>query len=230
MRYLEAIDSICDLRWESLGYRDLVAVSRAYYYFSVQFRENLLLAQQARPLDMQLSQLVAGECNTDNLSPFPGVATPGERMNHDDFMARLLKLSTFPHDPRVDALGHLYLQRVRCMDDVIRIMSIASYEDGGLERVFTAILDAPEWHGPSLLAFRHFLLEHIRFDSDPEGGHGALSRHIEVDDRVLPLWQSFYDLLTEAVPALQTSEMMRKRPLWAGEVDRQPQCAAPHSA
>ena len=54
-------------------------------------------------------------------------------------------------------------------------MALASYEDGGLERVFRAILTAQHWNDPVLQAFKHFLSEHIRFDSDPEQGHGALA-------------------------------------------------------
>ncbi len=219
MQYIDTIDMICELDWGTLTGHDLAAAARAYYYFSIQFRENLLLARAARPFDTQLVQLVAGECDTDNLSPFPGVAAPGERMNHDEFMSRLLALPPFPADRQVDALGHLYLQRVRCLDATARIMSIASYEDGGLERVFGAMLEAPDWNGPSLAAFRHFLSEHIRFDSDAELGHGALSRHIPVDDRVLPLWEAFYDLLTDAVPALRSPEMVRAHDVLPAEID-----------
>jgi len=32
---------------------------------------------------------------------------------------------------------------------------IASYEDGGLERLFQAILAISHWNGPLLQAFRH---------------------------------------------------------------------------
>ena len=82
-------------------------------------------------------------------------------------------------------------------------LSIASYEDGGLENVFGAILKAPHWDTPLLQAFQHFLSEHIRFDSDPDAGHGALCRHLVPDDRVLPLWTAFRRLLVEAAPALK---------------------------
>jgi hypothetical protein len=93
---------------------------------------------------------------------------------------------------------------VRQHDAVAKAMSIASYEDGGLEAVFRAILRAPNWNSPLLQAFRHFLKEHIRFDSDPEQGHGALSRHMDPDDRVLPFWNSFLQLLVASAPQLRT--------------------------
>jgi hypothetical protein len=52
--------------------------------------------------------------------------------------------------------------------------------------------------------FRFFLSEHIRFDSDPEAGHGSLSRHLALDDRVAELWLLFKDLLLEINPRLAT--------------------------
>ena len=56
----------------------------------------------------------------------------------------------------------------------IKALALASYEDGGLESVLKTILTAPDWDDALLQAFKHFLVEHIRFDSDPEQGHGAL--------------------------------------------------------
>jgi hypothetical protein len=56
-------------------------------------------------------------------------------------------------------------------------------------------------------AFRFFLSEHIRFDSDPETGHGGLSRHLELDERVAELWLLFKDLLIETNPAWEVAEM-----------------------
>ena len=83
-----------------------------------------------------------------------------------------------------------------------RALALASYEDGGLERVFRAILRARNWNDPLLQAFKHFLDEHIRFDSDPEEGHGALCRHLKPDDRVCPLWTDSRQILIEAAPRL----------------------------
>jgi hypothetical protein len=70
--------------------------------------------------------------------------------------------------------------------------------------VFRAFLQARHWDGPLLQAFRHFLTEHIRFDSDPGQGHGALCRHLTPNDSVLPLWTAFRDILVEAAPGLTT--------------------------
>jgi hypothetical protein len=79
---------------------------------------------------------------------------------------------------------------------------LSSYEDGGLEAVFRAILTAPDWNEPSLGAFKHFLVEHIKLDSG-EDSHGSLARHLVADDRILPLWEGFRHLLVAAAPSLQ---------------------------
>ena len=126
-------------------------------------------------------------------------------MNHDEFMRRTLELAKIPEIGRIVLadIGNKYLKAVRAIDLKVRALALATYEDGGLERVFGAILTAPSWNGPLQLAFKHFLAEHIRFDSDPEQGHGALCRHLTPDDRVLPLWAEFKHMLIEATPNLR---------------------------
>jgi len=202
--YEHVINDICNMNWINLTQEDLINVAWVYYYFSVQFREGLEVARNLYPDDDRLRQLDQGERDTDNLSPWPGVAAIGERMNHDEFMRRTLTLTTISESRRRDlaALGQAYLTKIRAMDDDSRASAIASYEDGGLERVFRAILKAPHWSNPLLQAFRHFLAEHIRFDSDPEQGHGALCRHLTPDDRVHALWAEFRQMLVRAAPRL----------------------------
>jgi hypothetical protein len=202
--YEHVIDDICNMNWINLTQEDLINVAWVYYYFSVQFRENIEVARNLYPDDDRLRRLDQGERDTDNLSPWPGVAAIGERMNHDEFMRRTLTLTTISESRRRDlaALGQAYLTKIRAMEDDSRASAIASYEDGGLERVFRAILKAPHWSNPLLQAFRHFLAEHIRFDSDPEQGHGALCRHLTPDDRVHALWAEFRQMLVRAAPRL----------------------------
>ncbi len=203
--FKNAIDDICNLDWDHLSNADVVNVAWAYYYFSTQFRENLEIARKLLPDDERLKDLEKGERDTDNLSPWPGVAATGEKMHHDEFMRRTLNLSPLSPERRraLELMGQSYLSYARSMDDTTRAMSIASYEDGGLEAVFKSILRAPNWDGPLLGAFHHFLIEHIRFDSDPDGGHGALCRHLDPDDRILPLWCAFREILIEAAPSLK---------------------------
>lgn len=191
--YEQVIDEICNLNWTNLTEEDLIRVAWAYYHFSVQFRECLEIAREMYSDDERLPQLDHGERDTDNLSPWPGVATAGEKMNHDEFMRRTLELTKVPEIGRIvlSDIGNKYLKAVRAIDPKVRALALATYEDGGLERVFRAILTAPNWNGPLQQAFKHFLTEHIRFDSDPDQGHGALCRHLSPDDRVLPLWAAF---------------------------------------
>lgn len=205
-KYERVVDEICGLGWKSLSTQDLMDVAWAYYHFSVQFRENLKIACALYPNDVRLRKLEREECNTDNLSPWPGIAEIGEKLDHDEFMRRLLKLCPIDDSRRIrlEALGHAYLRNVREITVIVRASSIASYEDRGLERVFRAILVARNWDGPLLKAFRHFLTEHIRFDDDSEEGHGALSRHLMPDDQILPLWTAFKDILIAAAPTLLT--------------------------
>lgn len=206
--YSRVIEAIGQLAWERLSEQECVDTAWAYYFFSVQFREHLLVARRLHPEDDKLQDLERGECDTDNLSPWPGVAKPGEAMNHDEFMRRLLALSPIAEDRQHDFTqrGEAYLAATRAMDDDTRAMSIASYEDGGLEHVFTAMLRMPEWPNPAIAAFRHFLAEHIRFDSNPDEGHGALARHLQPDDRIKPLWDAFHDLLVAFAPKLVTAQ------------------------
>ena len=200
----DTIAAICDLNWSTLSEDETIGVAWAYYFFSVQFRENLQIARILHPDDDKLEDLEREECDTDNLSPWPGVAQLGERMDHDEFMRRVLALAPLPEVTRgrFEASGERYLRMVRDTDATTRALSIASYEDGGLERVFRAMLTSPAAQNPLLRGFRHFLSEHIRFDSDPTQGHGAMIRHLRPDDRILPLWAGFKDLLVEFVPNL----------------------------
>lgn len=205
------IDGICRMGWDELDDVEVMRVAKAYYYFSIQFRENLEIACARHPHDARLAKLYEGECNTDNLSPWPGIAAAGERMNHDEFMRRLLEFHPVGGDEKLTEAGLSYLEKTRGVDHASRAASIASYEDGGLSRVFGAMLRAPHWPGKGQRAFRFFLEEHIRFDSDDGAGHGSLSRHLAPDDGILPLWTAFRDLLTIAVPKLATVAAVTRR-------------------
>lgn len=200
-RYHAVIDDICGLNWSALNREELMAVCAAYYSFSVQFVEAVDIACGLYPADGKLAELRAGECDTDNLSPYPGVAGKGEKMNHDEFIRRADALSSLgaAERARVARIGRAYLEDVHRIEPLIRAMSLSSYEDEGLPKVFSAMLKAPDWDERSLGAFRHFLVLHVALDS---GSHGALCRHLVADDRILPLWTAFRNLLVDAAPKL----------------------------
>jgi hypothetical protein len=199
----QAIADICALKWSALTADELIDVAWIYYYFSVQFCENVGIARALYPHDKRLLELDRGERNTDNLSPYPGVVEEGEKIDHDVFMRRTLRLT--PIDDirrrRLQVIGCAYLDKVRAMDAVTRATSLPSYEAGGLEAVFRAILTAPNWDGPLLQAFKHFLVGHVALDS-AEDGHGSLCRHLRLNGDVLELWLAFMNSLTAAVPNL----------------------------
>lgn len=203
-RFKRVIGEICDLNWSGLDEGGVVDAAWAYYFFSVQFQENMEVARALYPDDPKLQDLEREESNTDNLSPWPDVAAPGEKMNHCEFMRRVLALKPIPEAKRqrFETAGSRYLDMVRAMEPQTRALSIASYEDGGLERVFGAILKSPPAENPVVAGFRYFLFAHIQFDSDPAKGHGAMTRHLKPDDRVLPLWSAFHALFVGFVPAL----------------------------
>jgi hypothetical protein len=203
------IDDIDRLRWEIIGVGEMMQIAKVYYYFSIQFRENLEIACQLYPHDDKLQELREGECHTDNLSPWPGVAAIGEKLDHDEFVRRLLALQAVDREDDLTLLGEDYLTRIRKVDEIVRATSIASYEDGGLSRVFLAMLRVREWRGTVAQGFKFFLEQHIRFDSDHDGGHGALSRHLPPDDNILPLWLAFKHMLVTAVPRLVKMELGR---------------------
>lgn len=200
----EVVEKICTLNWAALSRDDLIDVAWAYYYFSIQFRENLELARQLIPDDEQLQELDRGERDTDNLSPYPGVVAGGERVNHDEFMRRTLQLTAIEEvrQHRLEAIGEDYLAKVRAFDNWTKATSLASYEDGGLERVFRSMLQARHWDDPLLRAFKHFLERHIELDSDVESGHGGLCRHLPPNEQVSELWTAFKESLVRAAPAL----------------------------
>ena len=124
--YEQVIDEICNLNWTKLTEEDIIRVAWAYYHFSVQFRECLEIARKMYPDDERLLQLDHGERNTDNLSPWPGVATSGEKMNHDEFMRRTLELAKIPEIGRIvlSDIGKKYLKAVRAIDP--KIQSVGS--------------------------------------------------------------------------------------------------------
>jgi hypothetical protein len=201
-KFKKIIDEICSLAWNMIDHRELFYVSQSYYYFSIQFRENLEIALALHPQDEKLRSLYTEECDTNNLSPWPRIAVINEKLNHDEFMRRALLLQKDARSTQLDVVGLKYLSNIRSIDRFSRAKSIASYEDNGLSRVFSSILRAPEWRGTALQAFRFFLEKHIEFDSDNGAGHGALSRHLLADDSIVPLWSAFRDLLLAAAPGL----------------------------
>ena len=52
--YAQVIDEICKLNWSALSRDELIDVAWAYYFFSVQFCENVGIARRLYPDDKRL--------------------------------------------------------------------------------------------------------------------------------------------------------------------------------
>ena len=89
------INHICQMPWEKISNHEVLKIAKAYYYFSVQFRENLAISCLLYPRDENLRKLYKEECHTDNLSPYPGITVIGEKVNHDEFIERFSCFSRF---------------------------------------------------------------------------------------------------------------------------------------
>jgi hypothetical protein len=208
------IGEICAFSWKDLKREDLISVAWIYYYFSVHFCESVGDARELFPDDAALEELDRGERNTDNLSPCAGVVAAGERVDHCEFMRRTLQLEPIAEERRMrlEAIGEAYLAKARAADPESRARGLVSYEDGGLEAMFCAILDAQHWDGPLLGAFKHFLVGHIELDSDPDHGHGSLCRHLRPNWEAYSLWVALRDGFLQATPSL-TREVAHPRML-----------------
>jgi hypothetical protein len=93
------------------------------------------------PDDERLLQLDHGERNTDNLSPWPGVAATAAKMNHDEFMRRTLELAKIPETGRIvlSDIGKKYLKAVRAIDPKIQALALATYEETKVTALYAAI-------------------------------------------------------------------------------------------
>ena len=101
----EVINQISRMPWEKISNHDVLKIAKAYYYFSVQFRENLAISCLLYPRDENLRKLYKEECHTDNLSPYPGITAIGEKINHDEFIERLLLFQPIQQEYRLEEAG-----------------------------------------------------------------------------------------------------------------------------
>jgi hypothetical protein len=90
------INQICRMPWAKISNHEVLKIAKVYYYFSVQFRENLAIACLLYPRSENLQKLYREECHADNLSPFPGITAVGERINHinhDEFLKKITPIT-----------------------------------------------------------------------------------------------------------------------------------------
>jgi len=111
----KVIADICDLNWSGLSQDDVTNVAWVYYFFSVQFCENVGIARALYPEDKALEELDRGERDNRQSLSIPGVVVVGERVDHDEFMRRTLQLTPIEESRRrrLEAIGAAYLEKVR---------------------------------------------------------------------------------------------------------------------
>src|SRR5439155_12683454 len=105
-------------------------------------------------------------------------------------------------DPELGAASADYLAACRSLDTETRAMTVFSREEV-LSGIFARFLDARDWSGQGLYAFKHYLTRHIILNSSV-GGHHDLTSDFPIDDGVLP----FYEARLESfrlVPSLAES-------------------------
>jgi hypothetical protein len=81
-----------------------------------------------------------------------------------------------------------YLAACRALDPETRAMTVFSREEE-LAGIFARFLDAEDWSGEGVYAFKHYLSTHIVLDSS-EGGHHDMISDFPVDDSVLPFYEA----------------------------------------
>ena len=125
-QFYGVIEEISAFPWSSLSRDDMVDVAWAYHFFSIQFRECLVEARRLYPEDENLRKLEAEECDTDNLSPWPSVAAVGERLNHDEYMRRVLALMpcAAAKAEAFKAIGDRYLAATRSQPSAVLAASL----------------------------------------------------------------------------------------------------------
>lgn len=184
--YKSVIESILNLKWDSLTASDLRVLMVLSAYAAREFGESLRIAIALNPDNHGLQEMAKGELKTDNLR-FDGYDEVGD---HADFLWYFINKHELVKElpAEVFKVGEQYFQAVRGMCPCKRAMSIVSREQE-LPGIFARILQAKDWNLPELQAFRYYLERHIALDSG-EGGHAEMLSSLPVDDRVAQFYKA----------------------------------------
>tara|TARA_B100001989_G_C24540621_1_gene467343 strand:- start:1554 stop:2237 length:684 start_codon:yes stop_codon:yes gene_type:complete len=200
------VERICNLGWEDLSENQVKRALHGFYFFSQKFVDNLRTASNLYPEDDGIKSLMQEELNTDNLSPYNGVADEGEAMDHDVFLRRVIQISGLSEEENEELFtkGKQYLEAMDQMPPEAQLQCLVSCEDGGAIQMYSSVLKAQvlDSEDPALQAFKHFLQKHVEFDNEEgaEAGHGTLVRKFEMEDKHIgPFWNHFADFLETLV-------------------------------
>ncbi|MEX0649804.1 MAG: hypothetical protein WD200_02300 [Candidatus Andersenbacteria bacterium] len=186
--YKEVIAEIRNLHWENLGRSELQQLMCLSYVAALEFAEALRIAERLYTTSRNVQELVAGELQTSNLV-FDDYTGPGD---HAAFLKHFLEKGNIQPREGVRKAGAGYLEVCHSLSDEVRAMSVFSREEE-LAGIFARILEAAEWFGADLAAYRYFLESHIRLDSQ-EGGHHDLTKEFPIDSRVGDFYRARLDM------------------------------------
>ncbi len=200
-----AVCEIAAMNWVALSPDERVDVAWTTYFFSVQCRESLNAALQVHPDHEGLKHYAQAVCQTTNLSPWTGVASPGEAMHHDEFLRRVLTREPVCQErrARLQRLGAAYLVTTRGLNAPVKAMGVLSYLTGGLDAVYRTIQSTAQGEGELMRGFRYFLTEHVRLVHASQAELPSASSAGSNDgDSAGLMWTAFRDLLLQTVPSL----------------------------
>jgi hypothetical protein len=197
MKYTKIVNQIKGLHWELLDKGDIVRLMILSHYAAEEFAESLRIALRLHPGNLGLREMAVGELRTTNLR-FGTYCAKGD---HSDFLRHFIvahDLLTWTGEATKQA-GREYRAKVSELPREVRAMSVVSRERE-LPGIFGRILEAKDWSGGVLPAFRYYIEEHIRLDS-MEGGHADLLSDFVVTDEVTQFYEARLDLY-RCIPAL----------------------------
>lgn len=182
--YKGVVDRIRNLRWENLDAANLQRLMYLSYVSAREFAAALRMALELYPDNMSLREMAEGELETSNLS-YEGYKARGD---HADFLDHFIEKECIQADVALERSANEYLEACNSLANNVRAMTIFSREKE-LPGIFKRILEAPNWAGPGLTAFRYYLDMHIKIDTQ-EGGHGDLTADFPIDERVKPFYEA----------------------------------------
>ncbi len=176
--YKQIVAQIRDLHWHKLKDFEMQQLMYLAYISALEFAESLRIVERLYSDNPSVRKLVAGELQTDNLR-FGDYDKQGD---HAAFLEYFLRSDNIQPREEVRKAGDIYMMSCRRYSEEVRAMSVFSREEE-LSGIFERILEALNWSGTALQAYRYFLETHIRLDSS-EGGHHDLIKVFPVDHRV----------------------------------------------
>ena len=198
--YKEWVRRIRALPFENMNQRELTQVWYLSWVAAVEFAEALRLSLKLYPDHPGLQAMAFGELETINLA----LDDFQEPADHHAFLEHFLRKHDVMDEMQAEMgqYAEHYLAECRKLDDYTRAMTVFSREEE-LSGIFARFLDAKDWSGPGLYAFKHYLSTHIVLDSS-EGGHHDLTSDFPVDNRVEPFYKARFETF-RLIPSLRAS-------------------------